>query len=483
MRRGGTVSRGGEAALRDEEEAKKLGIVPIDLVVVNLYPFEEGLRKVEAGCEDGVCIPTHPAAREQLDQDLIELIDIGGSTLLRSAAKNHESVTVVCDPNDYERVLREIEEQGSTTSELRRELAAKVFFRTASYDALIAEWLSSGKYHGAMLREGKKLRYGENPHQWGKVYAAGSELGRGQGQGLGVANAEVLQGKEMSYLNYLDADAAWQCVLEFEAPTVVFLKHASPCGVASNSDILTAFRRGYDSDPRSAFGVIIALNRECPAEIVQEILDRKIFTEILLAPSFTAEALVLLRQKENIRVLSIRHAEPACPSEAPEERRRVEASREVSQDDIEYRSITGGVIVHSRDTKVLTKADLKVVTKKQPSSSQIEDLLFAWKVVKHVKSNAIVFAKDGVTVGIGPGQTSRVDATEIASRKAGTQAKGAVMASDAFFPFPDSIEEAAKHGIAAIIQPGGSIRDQEVFAKADELGVAMVVTGIRAFRH
>ncbi|MEK7137443.1 MAG: bifunctional phosphoribosylaminoimidazolecarboxamide formyltransferase/IMP cyclohydrolase, partial [Patescibacteria group bacterium] len=290
----------------------------------------------------------------------------------------------------------------------------------------------------------------------------------------GVANADVLQGKEMSYLNYLDADAAWQCVLEFEDPTVVFLKHASPCGVASNENILNAFRRGYDSDPRSAFGVIIALNRKCPGSVVQEIIDRNIFTEILMAPGFTPDALELLKTKSTIRVLRV-----------AEGRGFASAGGEASggNGDVEYRSITGGVIVHSRDTKVLKDTDLKVVTKVKPTASQIEDLLFAWKVVKHVKSNAIVFAKDGVTVGIGPGQTSRVDATEIASRKAGAKAKGAVMASDAFFPFPDSVEEAAKHGIAAIIQPGGSIRDQEVFAKADELGIAMVLTGIRAFRH
>jgi phosphoribosylaminoimidazolecarboxamide formyltransferase/IMP cyclohydrolase len=352
--------------------------------------------------------------------------------------------------------------------ELRKELAAKAFLRTASYDALIAEWLSDGKYHGVMLTEGKKLRYGENPHQWGKAFTTMDNGQWTMDKGKpGVANADVLQGKEMSYLNYLDADAAWQCVLEFEDPTVVFLKHASPCGVASNENILHAFRRGYDSDPRSAFGVIIALNRECPGSVVQEIIDRNIFTEILLAPSFTQEAIRLLREKPNIRVLKVSGTLEKVPDAFFPE----------------LRSISGGVLVQSWDRSSVGRNNLKIVTKVKPSEDQLQDLLFAWKVVKHVKSNAIVFAKDGVTVGIGPGQTSRVDATEIASRKAGAKAKGAVMASDAFFPFPDSVEEAAKHGITAIIQPGGSIRDQEVFAKADGLGIAMVLTGIRAFRH
>lgn len=429
----------------DQGEAKKLGIEPIDLVIVNLYPFERGGEVREVG-----------------EEERKELIDIGGPTLLRAAAKNYESVTVVCDPSDYERVLSVIEKDGDTTVALRKELAAKVFLRTAMYDAAITEYLSGGENVGVVLTQGRNLRYGENPHQWGKVYSVFCPS-TSLRVTPGVAGATVSQGKEMSYLNYLDADAAWQCVLEFDEPTAVFLKHASPCGVASNSNILEAFRRGYDSDPRSAFGVIIALNRECAAEIVQEIVGRNIFVELLLAPSFMGEAVELLKQKPNIRVLKI--ADGAV-LEMPE-----------------YRSISGGVLVQSPDRKVLTERDLTVVTKKKPSKEQMADLLFAFKVVKHVKSNAIVLAKDRVTVGIGPGQTSRVDAVEIAVRKAGSKAKGSLMASDAFFPFPDAVEEAAKHGINAIIQPGGSIRDSEVIAKADEMGIAMVTTGVRAFRH
>lgn len=457
-----TVSRGDEVALRDEEEAEKLGIEPIDLVIVNLYPFQEVKESKES---------------EESEEAMVELIDIGGPALLRSAAKNYESVTVVCDPSDYERVLLEIEKSGDTTPALRKALAAKVFLRMAAYDAAIAEHLSGGENAGVILADGRNLRYGENPHQWGRVFAAVSswQLAVSKNK-AGIANAEVLQGKEMSYLNYLDADAAWQCVLEFEEPTVVFLKHASPCGVASNSNILDAFRRGYDSDPRSAFGVVIALNRECPVEVIREILERKIFVELLLAPSFSEEALQRLREKPAIRVLKVSDGEVL---EFPE-----------------IRSISGGVLLQEPDRKVLTDRDLKVVTKKKPSQEQMADLLFAARVVKHVKSNAIVLAHDRVTVGIGPGQTSRVDAVEIAVRKAGSKAKGStpkqtpaaslqgtVMASDAFFPFPDSVEEAAQHGIAAIIQPGGSIRDAEVIAKADTLGIAMVVTGVRAFRH
>jgi phosphoribosylaminoimidazolecarboxamide formyltransferase/IMP cyclohydrolase len=424
----------------DASEAKKLGIEPIDLVVVQLYEFPEAKDAREA-------------------RGSKELIDIGGVTMLRAAAKNWESVTVVSDPGDYEVVLEQIEKSGDTTVELRKGLAAKAFLRTAKYDAAITEWLSGGRNHGLFMTGGKKLRYGENPHQSGKIFGIGS--------GVGVACAQVLQGKEMSYLNYLDADAAWQCVMEFGEPTAVFLKHASPCGVASNTSILEAFRRGYDSDPRSAFGVIIALNRECPASIAEEIIQRRIFTELLLAPGFTKDALNLLKKKPNIRVLMVSGTLEKVPDTFFPE----------------YRSISGGILLQSSDRKTLVKGDLKVVTKVKPTKEQITDLLFAAKVVKHVKSNAVVFAKDQVTVGIGPGQTSRVDATEIAARKAGAKAKGAVMASDAFFPFPDSVEEAAAHGIAAIVQPGGSIRDSEMTKKADEIGIAMVFTGVRAFKH
>ncbi len=426
-----------------EHEAQSLGIEPIDLVVVNLYPFEAATTETRA---EG----------KEAPEELIELMDIGGSTLLRAGAKNHVSVTTLCDPDDYPKVLRELEEHGETSLECRRELAAKVFLHTAAYDAVITECLSGGENTGVLLTHGLKLRYGENPHQWGKYYTIG-KVGRKEW-------GEVLQGKEMSYLNILDADAAWSAVQEFAEPTAVFVKHANPSGIASHENLEEAFQRAYDTDRMSAFGVIIALNRTCTEAIARNILDQNIFTEVIIAPAYVPEALMLLQQKPNIRVI------------------RQEDGKTVQQH-LCYRSVTGGMLVQNADTRTVTEADLTCVTKRKPSPEQIRDMLFAWKAVKHAKSNAIVFASDLITVGIGCGQTSRVDATWIAARRAGGRAKGAVMASDAFFPFPDAVEEAAKHGIVAIIQPGGSIRDAEVFTKADALGLTMVVTGVRAFRH
>lgn len=413
----------------DVKEAKKLGIEPIDVVVVNLYPFAENQE--------------------------IEMIDIGGPTLLRSAAKNHDSVTVVCDVADYGRVLAELK-NGESSDALREELATKAFFHTASYDTMISSWLSEGKNWGVLMRGGTALRYGENPHQWGKYF--------GMGKADDPASwGKKLQGKETSYLNILDADAAWSAVCEFEEPTAVFVKHANPSGIASHERIEDAFQTAYDADRLSAFGVIIALNRPCSRDIAQRIIDQKMFVEVIVAESYEAGALEILNQKPNIRVIE----QPVTP---PKEQTT-------------YRSVLGGMLLQNADTKVITEKDLTTVTSKKPSKDQIRDLLFAWKCVKHAKSNAIVFAKDRVTVGIGAGQTSRVDATWIAAKRSGLYGRGAVMASDAFFPFPDSVEEAAKHGIAAIIQPGGSIRDQEVFAKAEKLGLVMVTTGIRAFKH
>ena len=428
-------------------EASALKVTPIDLVVVNLYPFAETVAKM--GLKPGA-LPVPQLAIEQ--------IDIGGPTLLRSAAKNHASVTVVCDPADYEIVGSEIQKNGDTTIELRQKLAAKAFVVTARYDALIAEHLSGGENVGVFLHHGTVLRYGENPHQWGRYYRVGH----------GEQPWSQLQGKEMSYLNILDADAAERMVLDFSEPTAVFVKHANPSGIASSATIEDAFQRAYDTDRISAFGVIIALNRHCTEEIAKKIIDQKIFTEILQAPSFAPEALELLKQKPNIRVLKMSETAPV---------------REQSKAPVTYRSALEGMLVQDEDVRHVTARDLTVVTKKQPTKEQIADLLFAWNVVKHAKSNAIVLVKDLVTVGIGTGQTSRVDASWIAAKRAGDRAKGAVLASDAFFPFADGLEEAAKHGITAVIQPGGSVRDAEVIAKADELGLAMVVTGIRAFRH
>jgi len=423
------------------KDAKKHGIEPIDLIVVNLYPFEETARDTTK---------TKP--------ELIEQIDIGGPTLLRSAAKNHASVTVICDPADYERVLQELEKNGDTSPALRAELAAKTFLRTAAYDSAITEVLSAGANTGILLTNGKVLRYGENPHQTGKYFEPYEPVPTTNAQ----SHWRMHQGKELSYLNLLDADGAWNLVSEFGEPTAACIKHANPSGVASHANIEEAFQRAYDADRLSAFGVIIALNHNCTGTIAQKIIDQKIFTEVIIAPSFAEDALTILKQKPNIRLIEIFG--------------NVLHGRQV-------RSTLGGVLMQDFDTHAVLPEDLVTVTEKKPTKEQIEDMLFAWKIVKHAKSNAIVFAKDKSSVGIGCGQTSRVDATWIAGKRAGDRAKGAVMASDAFFPFPDAVEEAVKYGITAIIQPGGSMRDQEVFAKANELGIAMVTTGTRAFKH
>ncbi|MDD5041089.1 MAG: bifunctional phosphoribosylaminoimidazolecarboxamide formyltransferase/IMP cyclohydrolase [Candidatus Peribacteraceae bacterium] len=419
-------------------EAKKLGIEPIDLVCVNLYPFEETAAK------PGV-------TREEM----IEQIDIGGPSLLRAAAKNAESVTVLCDPQDYTAILAELKDANDTKPETRKRLAEKVFLHTAAYDCAITRTLSGGTYTGVLLTNKMILRYGENPHQWGAFY----EL-KGNPPPWTVLQEE----KQMSYLNILDADGAWNLVCEFEEPTAACIKHANPCGVASHSDIAEAFQRAYDADRLSAFGVIIALNRTCTEEVIQKVIDQKIFVEIIIAPAFEPQALELLKKKPKIRVIENHCTKPDAKIAS-------------------FRTALGGMLVQNLDTRVVTEKDLKCVTETQPTKGQIRDLLFAWKVVKHAKSNAIVFVKDACTVGIGAGQTSRVDSTIIAARRAGEKAKGAVMASDAFFPFPDSIEEAAKFGIAAIIHPGGSVRDEEVIAKANDLKMPMVVTGVRGFRH
>ncbi|TSC59110.1 MAG: phosphoribosylaminoimidazolecarboxamide formyltransferase / IMP cyclohydrolase [Candidatus Peregrinibacteria bacterium Greene0416_19] len=442
---GGLLFRRDDA--EHQKEAKKLGIEPIDLVCVNLYPFES--------------------------EQTIEQIDIGGPALLRSAAKNHASVTVVCDPADYDRVIGEIEANGDTTPDTRKELAAKVFLRTAAYDAAITEYLSGGANTGIMLTGGRQLRYGENPHQWGKYYATYSpqispvetrESRVSTGGTTAPTWGEVLQGKELSYLNILDADATWDAVQEFTEPTAVFVKHANPSGIASHPEINEAFQRAYDADRLSAFGVVIAVNRPFTKTMAQKIIDQKMFVEVIVAPEYEAAALDVLKQKPNIRVIR-------------------QQNGDALRDRTMYRSVLGGMLVQNRDNKIVTESDLTCVTEKQPTPEQIADLLFAWKSVKHAKSNAIVLAKDLVTIGIGSGQTSRVDATWIALKRAGDKANGAVLASDAFFPFPDALIEAAKGGIAAVIQPGGSVKDAEVIAKANELEIAMVVTGVRAFRH
>jgi phosphoribosylaminoimidazolecarboxamide formyltransferase/IMP cyclohydrolase len=428
-------------------QAGEFGIRPIDIVVVNLYPFQTTIQKIGFNPEPGKALP----------EEAIEQIDIGGPTLIRSAAKNHSSVTVISDPSDYKRVSEQLQENGETTVELRRELATKAFLHTSMYDAYIAETMSGGTTDDIMLTNGRPLRYGENPHQWGKFFAVETAKWH-----VG-ATWKQLQGKEMSYLNFLDGDGAWRMACDFTAPTAVFVKHANPSGIASNDTIEDAFQKAYDTDRLSAFGVIIAVNRPFTKALAEKIIDQKIFVEVILAPTFEPSALEILQKKPNIRVLSM-------------------GSSKFSQNVI-YRSAFGGMLVQNDDTREVTEKDLTWVTKKQATKEQIRDMLFAWKAVKHAKSNAIVLAKDQTTIGIGCGQTSRVDSTWIALKRAGEQAKGSVLASDAFFPFADSIEEAAKKGIVAVIQPGGSIRDAEVFKRADELGIAMATTGVRAFRH
>jgi len=439
---------GGILFRRSEKEdciqAEELGIAPIDFVIVNLYPFKNTVEKM------GLT----PSLEKPLPAEAIEQIDIGGPTLLRAAAKNFTDVTVLCDPHDYEKVIAELRADRKTSLELRRTLAAKVFTHTAAYDALIAEHMTGGLTDGIVLTDTKPLRYGENPHQWGKFAAF---------YGRSTPTWKKLQGKDWSYLNLLDSDAAWRMVSEFSEPATVMVKHANPSGIAVRSTIEEAFQTAYDTDRLSAFGVIIALNRACSEEIAKKILDQKIFVEVVLAPSFDAGALEILKGKPNIRLLDM-------------------GDTKFSEHAL-YRSVFGGMLIQNDDMKHITEKDLIVVTKKKPTKEEIRDLLFAWKVVKHAKSNAIVLAKDSSTVGIGCGQTSRVDSTWIALKRAGENAKGSVLASDAFFPFPDSIEEAAKHGIGAVIQPGGSIKDADVFARADELGLAMVTTRTRAFRH
>lgn len=440
----------GILAVRDKEEHQRQleehHITPIDLVVVNLYPFAETIARPDVTFEEA-----------------IENIDIGGPSMVRAAAKNHAYVTIVVDPVDYEPVLAELKEKGQISSELRRRLAAKAFRHTAGYDALIAQYLSeqAGERFPERLTltfdKVQTLRYGENPHQEAAFYQ--EPLARQSG----IAQAEQLHGKELSYNNINDADAALQLVREFEEPAVVAIKHTNPCGVGLGSTLAEAFQKAYEADPVSIFGGIIAVNRP----VDQAVADRmaELFLEVIIAPDFTPEALDRLTQKKNIRLLKL--------DVNGGENHQVQL----------VRSVTGGLLVQEADFGQLNEEELKVVTQRAPSEAEWEQLFFAWKVVKHVKSNAIVLAKDGQTLGVGAGQMNRVGAARIAIEQAGMKAKGAVLASDAFFPMKDTVEEAAKAGISAIIQPGGSIRDEESIQEADRHGIAMVFTGMRHFKH
>ncbi|WP_160033733.1 bifunctional phosphoribosylaminoimidazolecarboxamide formyltransferase/IMP cyclohydrolase [Paenibacillus sp. An7] len=442
----------GLLAVRDNEEHQKqmkdLGLDYIDLVVVNLYPFQETIAKPDVSYEDA-----------------IENIDIGGPTMLRSAAKNHAFVSVVVDANDYSQVLAEVREQGDTTLETRKQLAAKVFRHTASYDALISDYLSN--VNGDPLPERytvtyekiQDLRYGENPHQQAAFYRKPLAP-----QGT-LTTAEQLHGKELSYNNINDANAALQIVKEFEEPTVVAVKHMNPCGVGTGESIYQAYMKAYSADPTSIFGGIVAANRIIDADTAAKLSE--IFLEIVLAPDFTEEALEILTKKKNIRLLKMGELSSA--------------KERTSQ--FVVTSIDGGMVVQQSDVHSVDADDLQVVTDRAPSEEELKQLLFGWKVVKHVKSNAIVLASDNMTVGVGAGQMNRVGAAKIALEQAADKAKGAVLASDAFFPMGDTVELAAKHGITAIIQPGGSIKDEESIKAANENGIAMVFTGVRHFKH
>jgi phosphoribosylaminoimidazolecarboxamide formyltransferase / IMP cyclohydrolase len=427
---------------RNDEHMRQLveqEIDPIDLVVCNLYPFEQTV--------------VHPSVTEDR---ALEQIDIGGPAMVRAAAKNHPCVAVVVDPQDYERVREEIETSGGLGADTRRALAFKAFTHTARYDAVIAAYMRSEDDLPPTLLIGADkvtdLRYGENPHQSAAFYAF-------PGSAHGLAAAEQLGGKELSYNNLLDTDAAWKLVLELDSPSAAIVKHSNPCGVAVAASLEKAYRRALDCDRTSAFGGIVALNDICDRATAAAITE--IFTEVVVAPAYEEDALDELSSKKNLRVLT-----------AP---RDLHLSREA-------RSVAGGVLVQDVDAYDDFGA-AKVVTRALPTEDQWRDMRFAWVVAKHVKSNAVVLAKDGAAVGIGAGQMSRVESTELAARRAGDLAPGTVCASDAFFPFRDGLDAAVTAGAAAVIQPGGSIRDDEVIAAADEHGIPMVFTGRRHFRH
>ena len=448
-------------ALRDDDEhllaMAAHGIEPIDLLIVNLYPFE---ATVARGADHATCI---------------ENIDIGGPAMIRAAAKNHRSVAVVTDPADYQPLLDQMAaHDGATTMAFRQKLALNAYARTAAYDAAVSGWLSAEincpfpRHRAFGGHIAQKLRYGENPHQAAAFYTDGTRR-------EGVATARQWQGKELSYNNINDTDAAFELVAEFDpaTPACAIIKHANPCGVATGSSLTEAYLRAYDCDRTSAFGGIVALNRELDAATAEEIV--KIFTEVVIAPGASDEARAIFAAKKNLRLLTT--------GALPDPRAK----------GLTFRQVSGGFLVQDRDAATVTADELKVVTKRAPTPTEIADLLFAWSVAKHVKSNAIVYVKDGATVGVGAGQMSRVDSTRIAARKSQDMAealglpaaltKGSVVASDAFFPFADGLLAAAEAGATAIIQPGGSMRDDEVIAAADAAGLAMVFTGQRHFRH
>ncbi len=453
---------GGLLALRDKpehmEELKELDIKPIDMVVVNLYPFAETINKDDVSLKEA-----------------LENIDIGGPTMIRSAAKNYQDIIIITDPSEYNKVIPELKEnEGDLQAETRKELAVKAFQKTSEYDQMIYNYLQddnnedTGAYPAKFKLEYTKkmdLRYGENPHQNGAFY---------QNKNItepSITNAKQLHGKELSFNNINDTNGALEIIKEFSKPAAAVIKHTNPCGLAEADNILEAYRKAYAGDPKSAFGSIVALNRTVEKELAEEVAGPEKFVEVIAAPDYTEDALNVLKDRwDSIRILKLENLD------------QIQSIQE-GREKYEIKNVTGGLLVQDRNILQYNEDELEVVTEVTPDEKQMKDLLFSWIGVKHVKSNAIVMAKDRALVGVGAGQMSRVDAMIIAGRKAGEKTEGAVVASDAFFPFRDAVDEAAEKGITAIIQPGGSIRDEEVIEAANEHGIAMVMTGNRHFKH
>ena len=470
------------------QELARQGFGAIDLVVVNLYPFAATAARPEAS----------PA-------ELIEEIDIGGPTLLRAAAKNFASVGVVVSPDDYPRVIAELEAQGGLSLATRLELARKAFALTSAYDSTIARTLEDVQDENENLKrmpaaglsraesrdfpailslgasKAMDLRYGENPHQRAALYLLAGVPADLPAEALakagacGIAGAKQLQGKELSYNNLLDLDAAWDLASEFEEPVAAIIKHTNPCGVAVGATQAEAYEKAYACDPVSAYGSVLGFNQPLTVQTAEAM--SKHFVEAIAAPGYEPDALAILGKKKNLRLLEVGSTPPVIPSDPERSRGGVEGSA------FQVRSISGGLLVQDKDCAKFDMSQLRTVTQRAPTAAELQALLFAWLVAKHVKSNAIVYARDGQTVGIGAGQMSRVDSVKLGAMKAQLPLAGTVLASDAFFPFPDGVEEAAKVGVTAVIQPGGSVRDPEVIATADRLGLAMVFTGVRHFRH
>ena len=435
---------GGILGLRDkhEKDAKDNNIKWIDIVICNLYPFSETISKND--CDQALAL---------------ENVDIGGPTMIRSAAKNVGWVTVIVDPNDYDYLLENITDENEIDFDSRSFFSAKAFGHTAQYDTIIHNYLKPEKLSDDFtltFSKHSEMRYGENPHQAAAAYTIPGDRSNN------ILNAKIHQGKKLSYNNIMDADAALSCLKEFNSTACVIVKHANPCGVALGANMLNVYKRAFNADSLSAFGGIIAINQPCDDILAKEI--SKVFVEIVLAPAFTKKSLEIFSKKKNLRVLEVGNIQ----------------SREQL---LEVRNVVGGVIVQETDTSILSEDNLQVVTENKPSDNDMKTMLFGWKVLKHVKSNGILIVKDNTTVGVGAGQVSRVDSVDIAMKKSGESIKDSILCSDAFFPFRDSIDKIAGSGIKAVLQPGGSVRDDEVISACNEHGIAMVFTGQRCFKH